>query len=109
MEHKQKINCNTFNAVCMIERDKDNCKLRYIGESKISIKYCIADHRGYVVNKHVYKATGAHFNLSGHSLNNMKFTILEQVKENSDSYRKERERYFINIFDTYNKGLNRQR
>ena len=105
----RRLNCNTFNAVYMIECDKDNCKLRYIGESKRSIKYRIADHRGYIVNKYVDKATGAHFNLPGHSLNNMKFTILEQVKENSDSYRKERERYFINIFDTYNKGLNRQR
>ena len=105
----RRLNCNTFNAVYMIKCDKDNCKLRYIGENKRSIKYRIANHRGYVVNKHVDKATGAHFNLPGHSLNNMKFTILEQVKENNDSYRKERERYFINIFDTYNKGLNKQR
>jgi hypothetical protein len=105
----RRLNCNTFNAVYMIECDKDNCKLRYIGESKRTIKYCIADHHGYVVNKHVDKATGAHFNLPGHSLNNMKFNILEEVKENSDSYRKERERYIINICDTYNNGLTRQR
>ena len=105
----KKLNCNTFNAVYMIECEKDNCKERYIGESKRSIKYRIADHRGYVVNKHVDKATGAHFNLPGHSLNHMKFTILEQVKVNSDMYRKERERYFINKFDTYNRGLNRQK
>ena len=63
----------------------------------------------YVVNKQVDKATGAHFNLPGHSLSHMKFTILEQVKVNSDNYRKERERYFIQKFNTYNKGLDRKR
>ena len=80
----RRLNCNTFNAVYMIECEKDNCKLRY-------------------------KATGHHFNLPGHTLSHMKFTILEQVKVNSDNYRKERERYFIQKFDTYNQGLNRQR
>ena len=105
----RRLNCNTFNAIYMIECEKEKCKLRYIGESKRSIKYRFADHRGYVVNKHVDKATGAHFNLPGHSLSHMKFTILEQVKINNDNYRKERERYFIQKFDTYNQGLNRQR
>ena len=75
----RRLNCNTFNAVYMIECEKDNCKLRYIGESKRLTKYCIADHRGYIVNKHVDKATGAHFNLPGHSLSHMNFTILKQV------------------------------
>ena len=103
------LNCNTLNAIYMIECKKNNCNQRYIGESKRSIKYRFADHRGYVVNKHVDKATGAHFNLPGHSLSHMKFTILEQVKVNSDTYRKEREKYFINKFDTLNRGMNRQK
>jgi hypothetical protein len=105
----RKLNCLTFNSVYMIECDKDKCKQRYIGETKRPIKYRIADHRGYIVNKQLDKATGAHFNLPGHSLANMKFTILEQVKTNNENYRKERERYLINKFDTFYRGLNRQR
>ena len=93
----------------MLECNKDNCKERYIGESKRSLKTRLADHRGYIVNHHVDKATGAHFNQPGHSLANLRVTILEQVKVNSTSYRKERETYFINKFKTLHKGLNRQK
>ena len=38
----------------------------------------------------------------------MKRTILEQVKNADIKYRKEREQYFINMCDTYHKGMNRQ-
>ena len=83
-------------------------KQRYIGESKRPIGNWIADHRGEIVNKNNDKATGAHFNLPGRSLDNIEFTILEQVKRNDESYRRERERYLINKFNTFHKGLNRQ-
>ena len=105
----RRFNCDSFNVVYMLECNKDNCKQRYIGETKRSIKYRLANHRGYIVNNHIDKATGAHFNLPGHSLSDFKCTIIEQVKVNDETYRKERERYFINKFDTYNKGINRQK
>ena len=54
------------------------------------------------------KATGMHFNLPGHSVTNMKVSIIEQVKYNSDLYRKEREDFYIRRFNTYNEGLNRK-
>lgn len=105
----RRLTCSTFNSVYLIECEKENCKQRYIGESKRPIRNRIADHRGYIVNKNIDKATGAHFNLPGHSLDNMKFTILEQVKRNDESYRREREKYLINKFNTFHKGLNRQK
>ena len=92
----------------MIECNIDRCKQRYIGESKRPLKHRLADHRGYIVNQHIDKATGAHYDQPGHSLANIKVTILEQVKVNCEMYRKERERYFINKFDTLQNGLNRQ-
>ena len=104
----KKLDCSKFNAVDMIQCEKDSCRLRYIGESKRPIRNRIADHRGYIVNKHLDKATGAHFNLPGHSLANMRFTILEQVKKNCTLYRKEREKYLIIKFNTHYNGLNRQ-
>ena len=50
-------------------------------------------------------ATGAHFNLPGHSLADMKFKILKQVKYNEYSDRKEREAYHINKLFNNQKNL----
>ena len=89
----------------MIECRKDNCSMRYIGETKRIVKFCLADHRGYV-NNGDDTATGEHFNL--HTLSDLSITILEQVKKKDDLYRKEREKYFIRKFNTFYRGLNRQ-
>ena len=68
----------------------------------------LADHRGYITNQVLSRATGAHWNLPGHSLADLKVTILEQTKNNCEDYRKEREKFFIRKFDTFNNGLTRE-
>ena len=73
----------------------------YIGQTGRLMKFRIADHRGYIQTQVTSKATG-------HRLANMKFTILEQVKYNDIMYREERESYFINKFDTFHHGMNRE-
>ena len=40
---------------------KVNYKQVYIGETKCMLKFRLADHRGYVVNKDTTTATGQHF------------------------------------------------
>ena len=85
----------------MLECKKDTCKKRYIRETKRAIKHCLADHRGYIVNHHVDKAVGAHFNQPGHSLSDLSCTILEQVKVKNDLY--------INKFNTLQDGLNKRK
>ena len=93
----------------MIQCDKNNCtENRYIGETGRILKYRLFEHRDYVTNNVTSQATGAHFNLPGHSLANMKIGILEQVKKNDQDYRKERERYLIQKFNTFYNGMNRQ-
>jgi hypothetical protein len=62
----------------------------------------------YVTNGVTKQATGFHFNTIGHSLSQMKITILEQVKICSSEYKKEREQYNINKFNTCYQGMNRQ-
>ena len=57
---------------------------------------------------HLSKATGAHFNEKGHGLQHMKVTIIEKVKKMEETYKKEIERFFIQKFNTYNMGMNRQ-
>ena len=102
----RKVNCDTFNCVYLIHCDK--CGKNYIGESGRLLKNRLSDHRGYITNQVLNVSTGDHFNLPGHSLANVQITILEQVKKNCTMYRKEREKYFINKFNTYHQGLNRE-
>ena len=92
----------------MIQCEKDRCKQKHIGQTGRLLKFRISDHRGYISNQVTSRATGAHFNLPGHSLADMKFTVLEQVKYNDEQYRRERESYHINKFNTFYHGLNRE-
>ena len=100
------VNCETRNIIYMIECLK--CKERYIGESKRTLKSRLADHRGYINNIQVNYPTGAHFNTPGHQLSDLSVIILEKSRQEDNSYRKGRESYFINLFNTYYKGLNKQ-
>jgi len=38
----------------------------------------------------------------------MKVSIIEQVKKKDDIYRKQREKYHIQRFNTFNEGLNKK-
>ena len=105
----RKFTCQNYNIIYLISCEKERCQEnKYIGETGRSLKTRLADHCGYVRNHRTDQATGAHFNQSGHSLANMKVTVLEQVKNHDIAYRKEREHYFINKFNTYHKGMNKQ-
>ena len=87
-EIRKDVNCGTPNSIYLLECSK--CEQRYIGESKRPIRERISEHAQYVRSILSNKATGEHFNLPGHSLANMKFTILEQAKKTDDLYRKQR-------------------
>ena len=63
-----------------------------------------------VVTNNVSKATDNKYNkynLPGHGIENMKFKIIEKVKKNDETYRKERERYFIEKFNIFHAGMNK--
>ena len=108
-EIKKNLNCGSYNIIYLIECEKESCIKRYVGETGRLLKFRIAEHRGYVNNRIESQATGSHFNLPGHSLANLKITILEQVKINSEEYRKERESYYIRQLNTFYKGMNKQK
>ena len=87
---------------------KENCNLKYIGESERSIKDRISEHITYIRTKNKSQATGEHFNLPGHSLHDMEAIGLEIVYKKDILYRKERESYLIKKFNTFRKGINKQ-
>ena len=103
---EKNVSCNSFNVIYLLECKR--CRLRYIGTTGRQLKLRLAEHRGYITNQVVNTATGAHYNLPGHSLADLKVTILEQTKSSDEDYRIEREKYFIRKFDAFNKGLNRE-
>lgn len=77
----KRFGCNNYNKIYLIECNKDNCRKRYIGESKRPLRNRFADHRGYVVNHHIDTATGAHFTLPGHNVSNMKLTRASKIQQ----------------------------
>ena len=105
----KKLDCTSFNVVYAITCKKEKCKESYIGETKRMLKARIADHCGYVRNNRLDKATGYHFNLPGHSLADLTVTAIEQSKKKDPLYRKQRELYHINRFDTFHNGMNREK
>ena len=105
----KEVTCQSFNVIYLIECDKDNCRQQYDGETGRIFKFRLDEHRGYINNKVDSQATGRHFNLPGHSLANLKATIIEQVKIPSESYRKEREHFYIRKLNTYHQGMNNQK
>ena len=59
---------------------------------------------GYVrCAEHDKFPTGKHFNLPGHTKNNMEVSVIEKYRIESSNNRKTREAQFINLFDTKEK------
>ena len=96
----------SYNVIYMLDCEK--CGQKYISSTIRQLKHRVADHRGYISNQVTSRATGAHWNLPGHSLAHMKVTILEQSKSRDEDYLRERDKYFIRKFDTMNSGINRE-
>ena len=100
------VNCQTKNLIYLIGCQK--CKEQYVGETSRSLQERFSEHLGYVKNKHLNKVTGEHFNAKGHTHSDMKISIIEKLHNNSDQYRKQREKLFITKFNTKYKGMNRK-
>ena len=104
----RQVSCESKNVVYLLECDKDNCKKQYIGITHQELRERIYQHVGYVRNKTLSRATGEHFNLAGHSMHNMKFSIIEQVKSSDPLYGREREKLMIRKFNSYYCGINKE-
>ena len=89
---------------CSMHKDKYD---GYVGEKERKARERISEHREYIYRNEKGFATGESFRQSGHSLANMKFTILEAVKKKDPLYRKKREIYPIRKLISFQKGMNR--
>ena len=102
------VSCGSSNVVYLVQCDKDKCRKQYIGITQQEFRDRVYQHIGYVRNKQTSRATGQHFNLPGHNIHNMKFTILEQVKSRDPLYGREREKLLIRKFNSFYNGINKE-
>ena len=100
------VDCQTSNVVYCISCDR--CPQQYLGETEKTLSQRFAQHRGYVRNNKLDKATGHHFNGPGHSLSDMKVTVLEKLHSKDPQMRKTRESHYIKKFNSFYRGMNRQ-
>ena len=91
---KTAVACNTPNVIYCISCN--HCGEKYVGETHRPLK----DRFGYVYRKETKKATGDHFNSSMHSISDMRIQIVEKMLIRDIFFRKQREHFFINKFDT---------
>ena len=99
------VDCSTRNIIYLLGCRK--CPQQYIGETERTLKERFSEHKGYVNTNNQSKATGVHFNTKGHSVANMEITIIEKIFSQDPMFRKQRERFYIQKFNTRYKGLNR--
>ena len=99
---------NSYNVVYAVICKKEKCKKAYIGETKIMLKFRLADLCGYDRKQTLDKATGEHLGLPGHRLSDLSITVIEQSKRNNNLYKKRKRRIPNKSFNTFYKGLNKK-
>ena len=113
-KHKIKgnLSCKTTNGVyywhCTNEKCKDAPYNEYIGRTKRSVQERHYNHIGYIRYNNLGEVSGKHFNQPNHHQHNMKGLLLEKVHSKNPITLKVREKFYINKFDTFDKGLNRE-
>ena len=110
---KDAVNCQDENVIYQWKCIKTNCpqhpRTEYEGKITQSFQQRFSQHRDYVKRGIVTEASGEHFSLPGHSVADMQGLVLEKVKSKDPFVLKAREHFFIQKFDSYRKGLNRER
>ena len=74
--------------IYLLECQKENGQQRYIGTTGRQLKKRISDHRGHISKQVSRKATWANWNLPGHSLADLRVTVLKQIIIHTEEYRK---------------------
>ena len=90
-------NCRTKNIVYLIECRK--CQKQYIGETENPLHIRMNGHRSDYYRKLPDKPVAEHFNLIGHSFEDMLVMVIEQIMAGS-ARRKQRESFWIHTLQT---------
>ena len=109
---KDAVNCETKNCIYYLICRKSNCKeypkCEYIGLTTRPFRLRLAEHKQNVKSKVLETPSGHHFNQSGHDLSHLAGLVLEAVKSSDPFVLRAREFLFIQKFDTFRNGLNKE-
>ena len=109
---KDSVTCETRNCVYYWKCKKADCKFfpkcEYVGPTHRSFKARMAEHKQYVRSTLLDKPSGFHFNQPGHDLSHFAGLVLEEVKSQDPFVLRAREFLYIQKFDTYRNGLNKE-
>ncbi len=106
------IKCATRNVVYVITCQK--CKKQYVGETKRAVGLRLKEHH-LDVRKEKTSPVAQHFNLPGHSVNDIRGQIIVRIYKNPNRYettlyRKQMERVWMHKLKTLDPfGINKQR
>ena len=109
---RDSVNCETENCIYYWKCLKSNCKsfpkCEYVGLTRRSFKLRFSEHKQYVKSTMLDKPSGLHFNQPGHNLSHLAGLVLEHVKSSDPFVLRAREYLYIQKFDTYRNGLNKE-
>ena len=93
---------------CIKSNCKDFPKCEYLGLTSRPYRNRLAEHKQYIKSKLLEKPSGFHFNKDGHNLSHLAGLVLENVKSNDPFVLRAREFLYIQKFDCYRNGLNKE-
>ena len=97
------VNCKTKGVVYLIECSKRG--KQYVGMTKNPLQKRFTSHRSDIKNKKE-TSVAEHFNLPGHSMEDLTIMIIDQ--EDDVKKLRKRERHWIDELETKAHGLNRR-
>ena len=80
----------------------------YAGRTKRQFKTRLGEHLGYIGNERSEEPSRLHFSLPGHSKHDLQALGIEQVRSQDPFIIKAREHKYIQLFDSYRRGLNQE-
>ena len=84
---------------------------QYIGETGQQVRERLKEHRGTIIQPgqvNTSAPVGLHFRQVNHSYSDLKLIPFEKISSSDPMIRKIRESYYINLFDSVSKGLNKK-
>ncbi|XP_053886742.1 uncharacterized protein LOC128838514 [Malaclemys terrapin pileata] len=98
--------CTSTNVIYAIMCQQCSSAM-YIGQTGQSLRKRINGHKSDIRNHNTQKPVGEHFNLSGHSVTDLRVAILQQKNFKNRLQRETPELELICKLDTINSGLNK--
>lgn len=99
------LSCTSINVVYLIDCDRCHGK-QYVGETGQTVRKRFYGHR-HAVRNNVDTLVARHFRSPGHSLADLRVTVIERVRVNDVDIRRRRERFWrYKLRTNYPDGLN---